>query len=228
MLANLPDEVCDRLHSELEWVRMKLGQVLNEPGSPSQYVYFPTEALVSLLHVLKDGSAAAFALVGNEGMVGLSHVTDCGLDTSQAVVQSAGYAFRINGKAIKQEFDRAGPLQHIMLRYLQALIVQMSQTAVCNRHHSVEQQFCRSLLLSIDRLPEDKLTMTQELIANMLGVRREGVTAAAGKLRTSGVIRYGRGKITVLDRMQLERESCECYAVVKRETDRLLPNRKAV
>jgi CRP-like cAMP-binding protein len=196
--------------------------VLYESGSQLRYVYFPTTSIISLLYVMEDGASAEIAVVGNEGMVGVALFMGGETTPSRAVVQSAGHAYRLKGQILKEEFRRAAGLQHLLLRYTQALLTQMAQTAVCNRHHSVDQQLCRWLLLSLDRLPTNKLTMTQELIANMLGVRREGVTEAAGKLQKLGVIKYVRGKITVLDRPHLERLSCECYAVVKRETDRLL------
>ena len=184
--------------------------------------YFPTTSIVSLLYVMEDGASAEIAVVGNEGVVGIALFMGGESTPSRAVVQSAGYAYRLKADVLKAEFDRGGALQHLLLRYTQALITQMAQTAVCNRHHTVEQQLCRWLLLSLDRLPSNELTMTQELIANMLGVRREGVTEAAGKLQAAGLIDYSRGKIIVLDRPKLEARVCECYAVVKRESDRLL------
>jgi CRP-like cAMP-binding protein len=187
------------------------------------YVYFPTDSIVSLLYVLADGASAEISVVGNEGLIGIALFMGGETTPSRAIVQSAGSAYRLAGQELKDEFHRSGEVQLLLLRYTQALITQLAQTAVCNRHHSVDQQLCRWLLLSLDRLPSDELIMTQELIANMLGVRREGVTEAAGKLERSGVIRYARGRITVLDRPKLEQLCCECYAVVKKETDRLLP-----
>jgi len=201
---------------------MPLGEVLYESGGRLLHVYFPTTSIVSLLYVMADGASAEIAVVGNEGVLGISLFMGGETTPSRAVVQSAGYGYRLKSQLLKQEFKRAGPMMYLLLRYTQALITQMAQTAVCNRHHSVEQQLCRWLLLSLDRLASLELTMTQELIANMLGVRREGVTEAAGKLRDAGVIRYNRGRITVLDRPRLEQEVCECYSVVKKEFDRLL------
>jgi CRP-like cAMP-binding protein len=224
LLAVLPEDERERLFSHLEPVSMKLGQVVYESGSRQDYVYFPTTAIVSLLYVMEDGASAEIAVVGKEGIVGISLFMGGETTASRAVVQSAGAAFRLSGQLMKREFMRAGPMQHLFLRYTQALLTQMAQTAVCNRHHSVDQQLCRWLLLSLDRLPSNKLAMTQELIANMLGVRREGVTEAAGKLQSAGLIQYSRGQITVLDRPRLEARACECYAVVRRESDRLLPN----
>lgn len=202
---------------------MKLGDVLYEPGARLRYVYFPTTSIVSLLYVMENGASAEIAIVGNEGILGISLFMGGDSTPSRAVVQSAGYAFRLNAELLKTEFARFGPTMFLLLRYTQALITQMSQTAVCNRHHSVDQQLCRWLLLSLDRLSSSELSMTQDLIANMLGVRREGVTEAAGKLQDAGLIRYRRGKITVLDRPAMEARSCECYQVVKTEFDRLLP-----
>jgi len=222
LLAGLPAADYERLSSHLELVRMPLGEVLYESGGRLQHVYFPTTSIVSLLYVMADGASAEIAVVGNEGVLGISLFMGGETTPSRAVVQSAGYGYRLKSQLLKQEFKRAGPMMHLLLRYTQALITQMAQTAVCNRHHSVEQQLCRWLLLSLDRLATLELTMTQELIANMLGVRREGVTEAAGKLRDAGVIRYNRGRITVLDRPRLEKEVCECYSVVKKEFDRLL------
>jgi len=193
-----------------------------ESGDPQGYVYFPTTAIVSLLYVMEDGSSAEIAIVGNEGVVGVALFMGGESTPSRAVVQSAGHAYRLRARTIKGEFDLGGVLQHLLLRYTQSLITQMAQTAVCNRHHAIEQQLCRWLLLSLDRLQSNELTMTQELIANMLGVRREGVTEAAGRLQAAGLIHYSRGRIKVLDRPGLEALACECYAVVKRETDRLL------
>ena len=202
---------------------MPLGQVLYESGGTMQHVYFPTTAIVSLLYVMENGASAEIAVVGNEGIVGVSLFMGGGSTPSRAVVQSAGEGFRLNAQALKDEFDQAGPVLHLLLRYTQALITQMAQTAVCNRHHALDQQLCRWLLLSLDRLKNNELVMTQELIANMLGVRREGVTECALKLQKAGLIRYARGRITVLDRPGLEQRTCECYAVVKKEYDRLLP-----
>jgi len=224
LLAALPAEVFDRLFPDLKPVTMPLGKVIYESGAQLEYVYFPTPScIVSMLYVMEDGSSAEIAVVGDEGMVGIALFMGGGTTPSRALVQSAGQAFRLPGNALKKEFERHTGFQHLLLRYTQALITQMSQTAVCNRHHSVDQQLCRWLLLSLDRLPTNKLTMTQELIANMLGVRREGVTEAAGKLQALGLIGYSRGRITVLDRPGLEAQVCECYAVVKKEYDRLLP-----
>ena len=206
---------------------MALGEVVYESGSQLEYVYFPTTSIVSLLYVMADGASAEIAVVGNEGMVGVVLFMGGETTPSRAIVQSAGSAYRLPGHSMKEEFVRGGAMQHLLLRYTQALLTQMAQTAVCNRHHSVDQQLCRWLLLSLDRLPSNKLTMTQELIANMLGVRREGVTEAAGKLQSAGLIQYSRGRITVVDRPGLEARACECYDVVKRESDRLLPNMTA-
>jgi len=203
---------------------MPLGGVLYEPGDVLPYVYFPTDCIVSLLYMMADGASAEIAVVGNEGLVGVALFMGGETTSSRAIVQSAGGAYRLGGKKLKQEFHRDGQMQVLLLRYTQALITQMAQTAVCNRHHSVDQQLCRWLLLSLDRLSSSRLAMTQELIANMLGVRREGVTEAASKLQKLGIITYRRGQITVLDRRKLEQLCCECYAVVKRETDRLLPH----
>ena len=204
---------------------MPLGEVLYESGARLDHVYFPTTCIVSLLYVLENGASAEIAVVGNEGILGISLFMGGETTPSRAVVQSAGYGYRLRAPLLKEEFNRAGPMLRLLLRYTQALITQMTQTAVCNRHHSIEQQLCRWLLLSLDRLSSSSLTMTQELIANMLGVRREGVTEAAGKLQAEGLIEYSRGKITVLDRNKLEARVCECYSVVKREYDRLLPAR---
>jgi CRP-like cAMP-binding protein len=227
LLAALPPDEWQRWQPILEWVDMPLGQVLYESGIQLGHVYFPTTAIVSLLYVLESGASAEIAVVGNEGVVGISLFMGGNTTPSRAVVQSAGQGWRLQARAMKQEFDRAGPVMHLLLRYTQALITQMAQTAVCNRHHSLDQQLCRWLLLSLDRLSNNELVMTQELIANMLGVRREGVTAGALKLQEAGLIRYARGHITVLDRPGLERRTCECYAVVKAEYDRLLPFRLA-
>jgi len=213
----------DRLSSNLELVEMPLGEVVCESGSKLKHVYFPTTSIISLLYVMEDGASAEIAVVGNEGILGIPVFMGGDTTPSRAVVQSAGHSYRLKAQLLKNEFNQAGPLQRLLLRYTQALITQMAQTAVCNRHHSVEQQLCRWLLLSIDRLPEHELIMTQELIANMLGVRREGVTEAAGKLQSLGLINYRRGHISVLDRTGLEIRSCECYQVVKSEYDRLLP-----
>ena len=223
LLAALPDAEWQRWLPHLEAVEMPLGKVLYESGSTLGHVYFPTTSIVSLLYVMEDGASAEIAVVGHEGIVGISLFMGGGSTPSRAVVQSAGQGFRLRASLMMQEFDRAGPVLHLLLRYTQALITQMAQTAVCNRHHSLDQQLCRWLLLSLDRLPSHELIMTQELIANMLGVRREGVTEAAGNLQDAGLIRYARGHITVLDREKLEQRTCECYAVVKNEYDRLLP-----
>jgi CRP-like cAMP-binding protein len=211
----------------LEPVTMPLGHVLYESGRTLSHVYFPTTAIVSLLYVMENGASAEIAVVGHEGIVGISLFMGGESTTSRAVVQSAGQGLRLKAHLIKQEFERAGPAMHLLLRYTQALITQMAQTAVCNRHHSLDQQLCRWLLLSLDRLQGSELVMTQELIANMLGVRREGVTEGALKLQKLGLIRYQRGHITVLDRPGLEQRTCECYAVVKKEYDRLLPDQVA-
>lgn len=202
---------------------MPLGRVLYESGDKMPHIYFPTNSIVSLLYVMENGASAEIAIVGNEGVVGVSLFMGGETTPSRALVQSAGQAFRVPSKVLKEEFRRGGPLQHVLLRYTQALISQMSQTAVCNRHHSVEQQLCRWLLMSLDRLATNELTMTQKLIANMLGVRREGVTESAGKLQKLGLIKYHRGRITVLDRAGVEKQACECYQVVKRDFKRLLP-----
>jgi CRP-like cAMP-binding protein len=228
LLAALPLDIYGRLQPNLELVPLKLGASVYEAGGKQAFVYFPTDAIVSLLYVMKDGASAEIAVVGNEGLVGISLFMGGETTPSRAVVQSAGRAYRLRSKVLKQEFEFGGPLQHLLLRYTQALITQMAQTAVCNRHHSIEQQLCRWLLLSADRLPTNELTMTQELIANMLGVRREGVTEAAGKLQETGLIHYSRGRITILDRPKLEKRVCECYVVVKKEFDRLLPEEMAV
>jgi CRP-like cAMP-binding protein len=222
LLAALPVTEFERIAPHLESVPMKLGAVLYEPGGELKHVYFPTSSIVSLLYVMEDGASAEIAVVGNEGILGISLFMGGETTPSRAVVQSEGFGYRLPAHLLKQEFNRAGPMMLLLLRYTQALITQMSQTAVCNRHHSIDQQLCRWLLLSIDRLPSDELTMTQELIANMLGVRREGVTDAAGKLRDAGIIEYSRGHIKVVDRKKLEQKVCECYAVVKNEVDRLL------
>jgi CRP-like cAMP-binding protein len=212
-----------RLYPHLQLVAMPLGKVLYESGDVLRHVYFPTDSIISLLYVLADGASADISVVGNEGLIGIALFMGGETTPSRAIVQSAGHAYRLIGQHLKDEFHRNGDMQLLLLRYTQSLITQMCQTAVCNRHHSVDQQLCRWLLLSLDRLSSNRLTMTQELIANMLGVRREGVTEAAGKLHRLGVIRYARGQITVLDRPKLEQLCCECYAVVKKESDRLLP-----
>jgi CRP-like cAMP-binding protein len=223
ILDALPQPERERLFPYLKLVALPLGKVLYESGDMLRHIYFPTDSIVSLLYVLKDGASAEIAVVGNDGAIGMALFMGGETTTNRAIVQSAGSAYRLTGARLKEEFQRHGETLHILLRYTQALITQMAQTAVCNRHHSVDQQLCRWLLLSLDRLSSAKLTMTQELIANMLGVRREGVTEAAGKLQKLGVITYRRGQITVLDRPRLERLCCECYGVVKKETDRLLP-----
>lgn len=223
LLASLPDAEWQRWRPQLELVDLPLGKVLYEPGNSMSHVYFPTTAIVSLLYVMEDGDSAEIAVVGNEGVVGISLFMGGESTPSRAVVQSAGQGFRLPSAVIKVEFNRT-PVLHLLLRYTQALITQMAQTAVCNRHHSLDQQLCRWLLLSLDRLQGTELVMTQELISNMLGVRREGVTEAALKLQKAGLIRYARGHISVLDRPGLEARSCECYAVVKKEYDRLLPD----
>jgi len=224
LLAALPVEVQERLFQHLELVPMPLGKVLYESGDSLRYVYFPTDSIISLLYVMENGASAEIAGVGNEGMLGISLFMGGESTPSRAMVQSAGHAYRLLGQRLKDEFGRHGEMLVLMLRYTQSLITQMSQTAVCNRHHSVDQQLCRWLLLTLDRLPGNQLIMTQELIANILGVRREGVTDAAGKLQKLGVIEYSRGQITVLNRPKLEKLSCECYAVVRKETNRLLPH----
>jgi CRP-like cAMP-binding protein len=222
LLAALPAAEFERLSPHLELVAMPLGDVLYESGERLDHVYFPTTCIVSLLYVLENGASAEIAVVGNEGILGISLFMGGETTPSRAIVQSGGVGYRLKAPLLKQEFNRAGPVLRLLLRYTQALITQMTQTAVCNRHHSVEQQLCRWLLLSIDRLPSNTLKMTQELIANMLGVRREGVTEAAGNLQRAGLIRYNRGRIDVLDRPGLENAVCECYAVVKAEFGRLL------
>ncbi len=223
LLAALPGEDYEALVPFLEPVELPLGMALYESGGVQGYVYFPTSAIVSLLYVLADGSSAEIAVTGCEGLVGIALFMGGETTPSRAVVQSAGTGYRIKAAALKTKFEAGGGLQLLLLRFTQALITQMTQTAVCNRHHAVDQQLCRWLLLSLDRLPANDLVMTQELIANMLGVRREGVTEAAGKLQAAGLIEYSRGRISVLDRPGLEARSCECYAVVKKEYDRLLP-----
>ena len=228
LLAVLPETVCEHLVAHLEPVPLPLGEALYESGDRLNHVYFPTTAIVSLLYVMENGASAEIAVVGNEGIVGIALFMGGETMPNRAVVQSAGHAYRLKGQVLKQEFNRfggrrRGVLQHLLLRYTLALLIQMAQTAVCNRHHSVDQQLCRWLLLSLDRLASNELIMTQELISNMLGVRREGVTEAAGKLQKAGLIEYNRGHITVLDRPGLETRVCECYQVVKTEFDRLLP-----
>jgi len=223
LLAALNPDVQARLFPHLERVDLPLGKVLYESGDAMRHVYFPADSIVSLLYVMESGASAEISVVGNEGLIGVALFMGGESTPSRAIVQSSGSAYRLLGQRLKDEFNRHGDLLLLMLRYTQSLITQMAQTAVCNRHHSVDQQLCRWLLLSLDRLRDNKLTMTQELIANMLGVRREGVTDAAGKLQKQGAIEYSRGHITVLDRPKLEKLSCECYAVVKKETDRLLP-----
>jgi CRP-like cAMP-binding protein len=223
LLAALPADESQRWVPLMEAVDLPLGSVLYEPGVTLTHVYFPTTAIVSLLYVMENGGSAEIAVVGNEGIVGVSLFMGGESTPSRAVVQSAGMGFRLKAQIMKTEFYRAGPVLHLLLRYTQALITQMSQTAVCNRHHTLDQQLCRWLLLSLDRLQGNELVMTQELIANMLGVRREGVTEGALKLQLAGLIRYARGRITVIDRPGLEKRSCECYLVVKKEYDRLLP-----
>jgi len=222
LLAALPDEVRGRLFPHLDRVMQPLGKVLYEPGDVMRNVYFPADSIISMLYVMEDGASAEIAVVGNEGVVGVSLFMGGESTPSRAVVQSSGSAWRLPGHILKEEFNRHGDVTLLMLRYTQALITQMAQTAVCNRHHRIDQQLCRWLLLSLDRLTGNQLTMTQELIANMLGVRREGVTDAAKHLQDQGVIEYRRGVITVLDRPRLEQLCCECYAVVKKESDRLL------
>jgi CRP-like cAMP-binding protein len=228
LLSVLPEPERARLVLHLVPVDMPLGQVVYESGDHLRYVYFPTTSIVSLLYVMEDGASAEIAIVGNEGLIGIALFMGGETTPSRAIVQSAGAAFRLDAQILKQEFIRGGPVQRLLLRYTQALITQMAQTAVCNRHHSIDQQLCRWLLLSMDRLPSNELKMTQELIANMLGVRRSGVTEAALKLQDAGLIRYGHGHIQVLDRPGLEKRVCECYRVVKREFDRLLPDLKAI
>ncbi|WP_353627717.1 Crp/Fnr family transcriptional regulator [Ralstonia pseudosolanacearum] len=224
LLSVLPLDEWSRIAPELVLVDMPLGHIVYESGDRPEYVYFPITAIVSLLYVMEDGSSGEIAIVGNEGLIGIAIFMGGETTPSRAVVQSAGAAYRLSSRLLKQEFIRAGAMQRLLLRYTQALITQMAQTAVCNRHHSIDQQLCRWLLLSLDRLPSNELRMTQELIANMLGVRRSGVTEAALKLQNAGLIRYSHGTIEVLDRPGLEARVCECYAVVKREFDRLLPD----
>ena len=225
LLSALPLEEWKRWEPLLEWVDMPLGHVLYESGNSQSHIYFPTTAIVSLLYVMENGASAEIAVVGNEGAVGISLFMGGETTPSRAVVQSAGQGFRLKGQEIKSEFGRSGPVMHLLLRYTQALITQMAQTAVCNRHHTLDQQLCRWLLLSMDRLRGSELVMTQELIANMLGVRREGVTEGALRLQKSGLIEYSRGHINILDRDGLEKRTCECYEVVRKEYARLLPAR---
>jgi CRP-like cAMP-binding protein len=222
LLAALPEAEWLRIEPHLKPVQLALGDAVYESGARLDHVYFPTTAIVSLLYVMANGASAEIAIVGNDGIVGIALFMGGESTPSRAVVQSEGWAYRLRGQLLKEEFIRGGEVQHLLLRYTQALITQMAQTAVCNRHHSIDQQLCRWLLLSLDRIDSDELTMTQELIANMLGVRREGVTDAAGKLQEAGLIRYRRGHISVLDRAGLEARCCECYGVVKRESDRLV------
>jgi CRP-like cAMP-binding protein len=228
LLSVLPEAEWERIGPHIVEVDMPLGQVVYESGDRLHHVYFPSTAIVSLLYVMENGASGEIAIVGNEGVVGIALFMGGETTPSRAVVQSAGKAYRLEARLLKEEFHRAGPTQRLLLRYTQALITQMAQTAVCNRHHSIDQQLCRWLLLSIDRLPSNELKMTQELIANMLGVRRPGVTEAAMKLQDAGLIRYSYGHIEVLDRPGLEKRVCECYAVVKREFDRLLPDLRAL
>jgi CRP-like cAMP-binding protein len=227
LLAALPAADYERLLRYLEPVTLPLGLVVFESGGKLRHLYFPASGIVSLLYAMEDGASTEIAVIGNEGVVGIALFMGGESTPSRAVVQSAGHGYRLKAAVLKTEFELGGPLQHLLLRYTQTLIAQMTQTAVCNRHHAVDQQLCRWLLLSLDRLPSNELAMTQELIANMLGVRREGVTEAAGKLQEAGLIRYSRGHITVLDRPKLEARVCECYAVVKKEMDRLFPDRIA-
>lgn len=228
LLVALPPDILERLALELELVSMPLGNVLYESGGRLQHAYFPTTAIISLQYVMENGSSAEIAGVGNEGVLGISLFMGGHTTPSRATVQTGGYVYRLKEKVLMDEFDRAGPMMHLMLRYTQALMTQMSQTAVCNRHHTLEQQLCRWLLLTLDRSSCNELTMTQELISGMLGVRREGITAAAGNLQREGLISYRRGHISVLDREGLEKHSCECYQVVKKEFHRLLPSDAAI
>jgi CRP-like cAMP-binding protein len=227
LLASLPTEIFERISPHLELISMHLGEVLYESGGQLQHVYFPTTAILSLHYIMENGASAEIAGVGNEGVLGISLFMGGNTTPSRATVQTAGYGYRLNGRLMIEEFNRAGPMMRLMLRYIQALMTQMSQTAVCNRHHSVEQQLCRWLLLTLDRSPSNELTITQELIAAMLGVRREGITETAGNLQRAGLISYRRGHITVLDRSGLESRTCECYGVVKKEFHRLLTEVKS-
>jgi diguanylate cyclase (GGDEF)-like protein len=227
LLRALPAEARERVFQNLELMPMPLGHVLYESGNAQDHVYFPVDSIISLMYLTESGASAEIAMAGKDGMVGIPLITGGETAPNRAVVQCAGYAYRLRGALLKQEFSRAGALQHLLLRYMQTLLTQMAQTAVCNRHHSVDQQLCRWLLMSLDRLPSNELTITQELIASMLGVRREGITGSAGRLQSANVIQYSRGRITVLDRPKLEKASCECYAVVKTEFERLLPARLA-
>ncbi len=228
LLAALPLEDCERLLPDLEPVPLPLGWTIHRPGDREKYLYFLTEGIVSRFYVTQNGASTEFSVTGSEGVIGVASILGGESIPSQAVVLSAGYAYRLRADLVKNEFELSGPLGQLLLRYIQALIVQTGQTAVCNRHHSVEQQLCRWILSSLDRLPSSELTMTQELIAGMLGVRRQGVTEAAGKLQKAGLIHCSRGHIAVLDRPQLEAQVCECYAVVKREYDRLLPPKNTI
>lgn len=223
ILAALPPKVQDRLFPNLELVPLSLGKILCAPGDNLRHVYFPTDAIVSLIHETEDGASGEISIIGNEGLVGIALVMGGDSTSTQAIVHGAGSAYRLSKQQLKEEFDRHEEMLQLLLLYTQSLMTQMSQTAVCNRHHSVEQQLCRLLLLALDRVPGNQLTMTQELMASMLGVRREGVTQVATSLRTQNAIQYTRGKITVVDRSKLEQLSCECYEVVKKEYDRLLP-----
>jgi CRP-like cAMP-binding protein len=227
LLAALPAAACERIFPHLELVPMPLGTVIYESGAQQRYVYFPTTSIVSLLYVMENGASAEIAIVGKEGILGVALFMGGKTTPSRAVVQGAGFGYRLSGKILQEEFNKGGPVQQLLLRYTQALLTQMAQTAVCNRHHNLNQQLCRWLLLSLDRLQSNEVIMTQELIANMLGVRREGVTEAAGKLQRDGLIQYRRGHIIVLDREGMERLVCECYGVVKKEFDRLLPDQIA-
>lgn len=227
LFRSIPEDAWQRLFPHIEAFDMPLGLVLSESGAKNSHLYFPTTAIVSLLYNLENGSSAEIAVIGNEGCAGVSIFMGGNSSITTAVVQSAGKSYRIKANTIMEEFNKSGAVMHLLLRYTQALITQMTQTAVCNRHHNLDQQFCRWLLLSLDRLQSNELVMTQELIANMLGVRREGVTEAALKVQKAGLIKYSRGRITILDRLGLEKRTCECYQVVKTECDRLLPNKLA-
>jgi CRP-like cAMP-binding protein len=223
LLAALPPAEFQRLLPSLEPIDMPLGMLLYETGATMSHVYFPTTSIISLLHVMEDGAPAEFGVVGSEGIVGVSLLMGGGSTSSRAVVQSAGKGFRLKSRIIKEAFDESGPVMHLLLRYTQALITQVAQTAACNRHHLLDQRLCRWLLMMLDRLRGTEIVMTQELLANMLGVRREGVTESVLKLRRAGLIRYARGRISILERAGLEHRACECYSVVKREYERLLP-----